>query len=183
MGKPTVDQLCELHAQVKDGRVTSLNLQGYLQKPDRFLPTVFAVTVNYGRTLQAMIKDGHYDWSNDDITHEHFPINRGREEKDELKLTLFHPNRPIESDEAIDEMAKHGLRPATLPELLALGEEHPDLQREFPVIALGSVWQDRRGSRRCPCLGGGASERYLYLRCFGGGWGERCRGLAVPVGK
>lgn len=181
--KPTVEQFFELVDQVKAGRVTTLNFQGFLEKPDRFLPTVFAVTVNYGRTLQAMIKDGHYDWSNDDITHEHFPINRGREEKDELKLTLFHPNRPIESDEAIDEMAKQGLRPATLPELLALGEEHPDLQREFPIIALGSVWQGRGGDRDCPCLDESAGERHLYLRCFGGEWDERCRFLAVPVGK
>jgi undecaprenyl-diphosphatase len=52
---------------------------------------------------------------------------------------LFHFNRDISSEDAIAEMDKDGFRPATLAELLALGEAQPELQKQFPIIALSSV--------------------------------------------
>lgn len=40
--RPTVDQLCELHLQIKAGRVTSLNFQLFLENPNRFVEEVQA---------------------------------------------------------------------------------------------------------------------------------------------
>lgn len=76
-------------------------------------------------------------------------------------------------------MAKDGKRPATLRELLAFGEANPELQREFPIIALGSVWVYRRGDRRVVCLGRYGSERRLRLDWYEYCWLACCRFLIV----
>ncbi|MFH1990409.1 MAG: hypothetical protein ABIJ19_00960 [Patescibacteria group bacterium] len=81
--------------------------------------------------------------------------------------------------EVLSELDKMGLRPVTLKELLALGEGFPNLQREFPIIALGSVW-DSDNFRHCPRLGGDTSERILFLSWITGRWwGDGYRFAAV----
>lgn len=54
---------------------------------------------------------------------------------------------------------QQGYRPATIEELLAFGEAHPNLQKRFLIFALGSIWQDTYNSRRAP---------YLWSRVAGG---------------
>jgi len=73
------------------------------------------------------------------------------------------------------------LRPATLPELLAFGAKYPDKQKEFPIMALGSVWIDPDGDRRVHSLGWVEGERELHLGWDKPGyvWGDYCRFLAV----
>ncbi len=73
-----------------------------------------------------------------------------------------------------------GYRPATLPELLALGKQYPEFQRWFPIIALGSVWRGQGGVRLAPCLSENAGKRGLGLDSFDFVWGAFCCFLAVP---
>ena len=74
----------------------------------------------------------------------------------------------MESDVMIAEMDKRGYRPATIEELLALGESHPALQREFPIIALGSCWMIPHGAGSLvPGLWAIFGDRYLAV-----GWLE-----------
>lgn len=136
---------------------------------------LFPVTVDYSRSLKEMIAAGKYDWINDDITDKHFPMAKG---KAELNLELVHFNKYISSDDAIAELKMRGMRPATLWELLAFGEKFPEKQREFPVIALASVWRHFSGGRRVPCLWSGAGGRYLGLFWCGLDWRGRFRFLA-----
>ena len=77
------------------------------------------------------------------------------------------------------EFEARGLRVATLPELLAFGAKCHEKQREFPIIALGSVWQYRDGRRRMPGLWYAASDRRLDLFWFVYRWYGYCRFLAV----
>lgn len=135
------------------------------------------VSVDYSRPLAEMIKAGHYDYANESITADNFPMTG--EGQVELDLTLIHFNRGITSKEAITEMRKMGMRPATLPELLALGEKYPEEQRQYPIIAFGSVRQHPLGDRDVPYLGEWSGERGLSLSWFDNGWGDRCRFLAV----
>lgn len=60
-------------------------------------------------------------------------------------------------------MDKIGLRPRGIEHLLAFGEKYPDIQREFPAVALGSRWQSSGGDWRVPYLDRDGSKRYLYL--------------------
>jgi len=144
---------------------------------------VFKVVVDYGQPLDEMIAAGKYDgYINSDITEKHFPIPKipaGLPAKVKLNLELVHFNKVMTSDQVLAELKKQGLRPATLPELLAFGAAYPDKQRESPIVALGSVWRLPDGYRYVPCLWSFADERDLNLSWFGDGWNEFYRFLVV----
>jgi len=138
---------------------------------------VFRVTVDHGKSLADMIADGKYDWKNDDITAEHFPIQgKGQQE---VEVILLHFNRAISSKEAIAEMDKAGYKPALIEHLLALGDGQPDLQRQFPIVALGSVWQSSGSNCDVPYLYGCGVNRSLNLRWFECEWSGVFRFAAV----
>ncbi len=139
-------------------------------------PLVLKVVVDYSMTLAEMIASGRYDWKNDDITTERFPV-KGKG-KVETTVELIHLNRVIATDEVKKEIDKMGMRPATMEELLAFGATFPEVQRRFPIIALGSVSQ-LGDFRDVPFLDVDDSERGLSLDWSDDEWGERCRFLAV----
>jgi hypothetical protein len=138
-------------------------------------PTL-SLKVNYDLRVEAAIKAGKYDWTNDNITDKNFPTSRTGQHEVEMKL--FHFNRDMTSEQVIEELKKQGYRPAELHELLVLGEKYPDLQRQFPIIALGSVWQDW-DDRFVPCLCRRGDERFLIPGYFNSRWDGRCRFAAV----
>ncbi len=139
-----------------------------------------SLTVDYGQDLKQMIANGKYGSCNYDITEKNFPMPTELVgEKVVVSAKLFHFNHVISSEEAIAEMEKEGFRPATLAELLALGEAQPDLQRQFPILALGSVLRRANGTRHVPYLDVLGDKRNLYLLPFGADWHYTCRFLAV----
>ncbi len=140
-----------------------------------------SLTVGYSQTVEQMIAAGKYDRKNsDDITDKHFPLPAELSgQKTAVSSKLFHFNRDISSENAIAEMDKAGYRPAILSELLALGAKYPELQRQFPIVALGSVWHDADGDRVVPCLSVDGGERELGLDWCGVGWDADCRFLGV----
>lgn len=165
----TVDQVIEL--------IENSNIQS-----EKVIDTSSEITLNidYTKTVEQAIIDGNYDWKNSDITSKNFPISPEMVgKKMEAQTKLFHFNRDISSEDVISEMDKAGYRPATLMELLVLGILFPELQRQFPVVALGSVWRDAHAYRHVPFLGVSDSERALYLGWFASGWGARFRFLGV----
>ena len=133
----------------------------------------YRVVVNYTHTLAEMIKAGKYDYANSDINAKNFPVSGAGTR--ETEIALFHFNKNMSSGQVIAEMEKAGYRPAKIEELLALAEFHPELQREFPIIALGSVWRSPVGDLNVPYLNRYDSRRGLRLDWFGGGWGDGCR--------
>jgi len=137
----------------------------------------FYIVVDYSKSLAQMIQSGNYDWVNDNITSSHFPIQV--QGKAELNPELIHYGKYMDSDDIVRDMDNRGLRPATLPELLAFGATYPDKQREFPIVALGSVWRYWYGSRDVACLYGVGSGRGLGLVVWGSGWYDGYRFLAV----
>jgi len=113
-----------------------------------------AIVVDYRMSLHEMIEAGGYDYVNDDINAERFPISGTGTMS--LDLELVHIGRSISSDAAEKELEKRGLRPATIAELLAFGAAHPEVQRSLPIVALGSVC-GVGGYRSVPYLREGAS--------------------------
>lgn len=129
------------------------------------------------KSLQDAIAAGKYDYANDYITAEHFKLEG--EIVVDTELVLYHPDRDIESDDVVKELDQMGLRPATLQELCAFGEKYPDIQREFPVVALGSVCVGSGGDRRVPSLDFWFALRKLCLLYWDGEWSSFCRFLAA----
>ena len=139
--------------------------------------SVCSITVDYALTLEQMIAAGRYDWKNGDITAKNFTVTGTGTVK--LEVRLFHYGRGMSTKDVLKDIDQNGYRPIKIEELLALGATKPELQREFPIIALGSVWQDLRGGRDVPFLSGDGSRRHLNLRWIGRGWSEICRFGAV----
>lgn len=137
----------------------------------------YKVLVDCGQTLQQMIANGKYDYANSDINASNFPMQGSGQQN--VVVELVHFGRDMSSEEVLKEFEARGLRAAMLPELLVFGATYPEKQREFPVIALGSVWRGRGGDRRVACLGRRGSGRGLGLGWGGGGWGVGCRFAAV----
>ena len=138
------------------------------------------LVVDYVCPLQDAIVAGNYDFVNESITAENFPPHEHERGKKPAFFKLFHFNRYIESKAAITEMDKQGYRPASLRELLAYGKENPELQRQFPIIALLSVWVDpSSGYRHVPVLWGNIDKRSLRLDYFEDRWASNSRFLAV----
>ena len=124
----------------------------------------FRVRVNYDLSVKEAVSAGKYDWENDDINDKNFPSKRSG--LAQIDIRLVHFNKDMSSEDVLKELDKMGLRPAELPELLALGAEYPDEQRKYPIVALGSVWRGWGGSRVVPCLVRGGGERYTGLSWF-----------------
>lgn len=181
MAKVTLEQVSELHRQIESGRVTREAFQAFLRNPEQFealsADPLFRVTVDYGLPLAQMIASGKYDWTNGDITPERFPIQG--EGKAPRELVLVHLDKVATTDEALAELDRRGLRPAKIEELLALGAARPELQKEFPIVALGSRFVSRRGGRFFAYLGWFGNGRKLDLGWDGSGWRGVCRFLAV----
>lgn len=137
----------------------------------------YSLTINYSHSVEDGVKAGQYDWTNSDITSSHFPSEEVGTK--DVSIELIHFGRNMGTSEVLSELDKMDLRPATLKEFLALGEKHPNLQREIPIVALGSVWQDPLGDRFCAYLYGHGSKRGLGLRWVVSEWVGGCRFAAV----
>lgn len=194
MATPTFPQTQHFYRLVEEGKITAENFQTFLANPNKFFEeNGFPVPIDYGKSLVDMIVAGRYDWKNNNITAEHFPIERPKLSSDgpyrtpgvngtaDVKLRLVHLGRDAKTKEVEEHLEAIGLLPAKIEHLLAFGAKFPDKQREFPIVALGSVWVRSVGRRLMPFLGGGGSERVLYLHWSDPtyGWVDDCRFLAV----
>lgn len=140
----------------------------------------FELTVDYGRTLTKMMVAGKYDWITASITEDRYPLpTELLGKKITVSTGLFYFNRAICSKDAITEMNKMGYRPATIAEVLALGESQPDLQSKFPIVALGSVWYNSYGRGYVLILHVDTGMRELHLDRSDDDWSRNCRFLAV----
>lgn len=135
------------------------------------------VVVDYSMTLRQMIATGHYDWTNSNINVDHFPIFG--EGKVEVETFLVHLGKDASTEEVLEEMDRLGLRPAEIEVGLAFGAKYPDLQHQFPIIFLGSVWLHGNGLRRVPSLDVYGGKRKLELYFYVHVWRFNCRFLAV----
>lgn len=137
--------------------------------------------------LEDMIGDGKYANVNNIkkfINTNNFP-SQGEPSVSVIRLISFNQAisaRTISSKNALVKIDKRGFRPATAHELAAFGAAYPDVQKEFPVIALGSVWQSPIGPI-IVVLGTDKSRtlRLLAISKFehDGGWPSHCRFAVV----
>ena len=135
---------------------------------------MYPVIVNYDLSLRGMIRAGGYKWVNSSITAKNFPVEGDGQIY--VTIELVHFDHSITSDKVLSELDKRGLRAATLSELLAFGATYPDVQREFPVFALGSMGQDRGGYCYVQHLWSDSDGRRLHSRWLGDGWlANNCR--------
>lgn len=130
-------------------------------------------------TFIKAIEAGNYDWIHEDINENNFPLLN--EEFGDKDVAIFHFNRNISSEDVVIKMDNADCRPATLMELLALGEKYPDLYNEFPIVALGSFMlrHDTYGLVPALWVDPVVGKRSLSVGDWGGEWTAFYRFLAV----
>jgi len=162
-----VDQCLYLLAQ-PEGDITIKAVAKLIAEAGQAAVGIFHLVVDYTLSLSDLIALGGFDRVNPNITAEHFSAKGKGKQK--VKVELWHPNKYFSNgDEVIAELktAKPGYRFATLWELITLAINQPDLQRQFPIAALGSIWLQAAGDRLFAFLDGSDSECDLYLGRLG----------------
>ncbi|MBA3565476.1 MAG: hypothetical protein H0W31_01320 [Actinobacteria bacterium] len=134
----------------------------------------YPVTIDDRQPLAQLIEAGGYDQVNGKITEASFPMQRGG--LAERELTLVHLSRVASTDEVEHALDELSLRSAKIEELLAFGATYPQAQRQFPIVALGSI---ETSYRRRPFLWGSPRVRHLDLRFDEKIWSGNIRFLTV----
>ncbi len=127
----------------------------------------FYLEVNYNLKIKQMVKRGKYNLVNRNITNKHFPPFFKNKKRWEMKLILFRCW--TSSLTALAVMNKLEVRPANALEILRFGEIHPNIQKEFPVVALGQIWLNNK-TCYVIMLDKYGYKRRLSLGCFDKDW-------------
>lgn len=137
----------------------------------------FVVFIGWEFSFDEMLKAGNYDSVNPNITKENFRLDdEGKTEED---IFILHLDRTMTSVEAIAEMEKQKLRPATSSHAIYFGARYPEEQTKHPIIFLGSTWVDSHGDQNVPYLDVIDGKRRLGLEWFGRDWYAEFRFAAV----
>lgn len=142
----------------------------------QYLDRTISITMDLSKTMAQLIADGKYDWVNESI-QKHFSV-QVQEGSRTTEVHLLHYKKDMSTDAVLADMDRQGLRPMTFLELLWIGIRYPELQRDFPIVALGTV-QQVSGDRSVACLCRYGSGRGLDLSWVGVVWGEDFRFGAV----
>ena len=137
----------------------------------------FRVSVDYGRSVEDGVDSGKYGWAASSITSKHFHTNQTGVVWVEVELVPFF--RRMLTGEALNELGLMGCSPSNTHQLLALGEQYPEVQRRFPIAALGSGWEHHRGRIFFPYLDSYGSRRDLRLFCIEKEWSRTCQFAVV----
>lgn len=145
--------------------------------PDPVICELGELTVGDNATVEDMTRKGEYDGyqPNIDLNCKHFSITR----RGPRKLYLVHFKKEMATKDVVAAVAALPDKELALVEdLLTVGAhpKHKELQREFPIICLGSS-AVLSGSRYVPCLGRWGDKRGLDLHGYDQMWGDRCRFL------
>lgn len=105
--------------------------------PDNDGGNMFIVKVNHDLSLADMIRAGKYQKVRlelSDLAKQALAVgSRGVEE---VRIQLFHFGRMIGTVEVAQELEKSGCRPATIPELLAIGAQYPMRQKQCRIATI-----------------------------------------------
>ena len=130
---------------------------------------IFRLTkIGDGRTTEELVLAGNYNYTNHNINSRNFPVRRTTSVSREIVLLEF--DREISSEEAIVEAANHGLEQPVYEDALYCGVEHPEVQRERPVVFLHEPCRYPYGPLDVLSLWGYAGDRGLDLLSFGNRW-------------
>ncbi len=135
--------------------------------------TVVNVTVNYGLTLEEMIRGGCYGEVDPGITGSNFPLSGHGRLSRQVKLASFGICLP--TPVVITELEQFRLIPAPLEFVLGIGSQHPGIQEKTPVVCLGSRWKEAEDDKSVPAIGIHEGKRVLCLCYYDlGEWEDNC---------
>ncbi len=141
------------------------------------MSTFYPVIVDYDIAVEEAIKLGNYDWVEKFITQNNFPNKK--KGKGELIVDIIHLNCWVFTEEVLKELDRIRYRPVDFMELLAFSAKYPDVQREFTVVALGSVYRLPSGYYSSPTLHNRPGHEDRWLCSSSDPWYPESRFAAV----
>jgi len=124
----------------------------------------YTVNVDYDKTVEQLLVN--IGGSDNYITSQHFPSNESGH--GQVVIYLVSLKEKINYEDVLEELDRQGLRPATLKELLALGDTYLDLGL---IVAFGSTWRDSADGRLAvPCLNSFDSGHTVFHYLLDGDW-------------
>ena len=129
----------------------------------------YDIVIGDGRSTEELVAAGGYAYAHSCVTSDNFPA-RQFNGKRERELVLIQFDREVTSGDAIAEAARLGLERPVYEDALSFGAEHPDVQRERPVVFLHDPWFGFFGRRDVVSLWTNAGRRELGLEGFDEPW-------------
>jgi len=184
----------ELAAAIrKDGGVTrafdALHREFFPEEDKPVAPApeqivTYTAQVHYGVTPSHAQLQKEFNWVWDGWKNTSFErldvckdIPFANEVKD-VAFELVHLAQYMSTEAVLAELDRRGLRPATHEELLGFARKYPELQRQFPIVALGSITLIG-GHRRVAYVRRSDDGRDLDLYVADDDWRDDDRFLAV----
>lgn len=138
--------------------------------------STYPLVVDYSKRIKTLVGLGKYDRCEGEIISQKFSTAYKGEVWLEALLVYF--DTAITDEDVVTELDKIGLRPGELHELLIFGVQHPEIQCQFPIIALGTI-VELGNVCGAPCSSGSKNAgRQLGFTYCGGKWGGGHRFLA-----
>ncbi|HOZ53164.1 MAG TPA: hypothetical protein PK142_00620 [bacterium] len=101
------------------------------------------IKIDYNANFDDMIVRGGYVEVDRDINEKKFPKDSVALDSSccvcDIFVKIFYFPNNCSTIDIIETMEDSGYRPASLLELLFFGEAYPNLQKTFPIVALGSI--------------------------------------------
>lgn len=149
--------LADLNHKLRYGKITPKQLERFLRKEDPFSAAAYAkdsvltLNVDRGRSFQESIATRIYCSVDGDVRNRDFQFTGTGNVPTNIVFVYF--NEKVRIERVFKEMQKRHVRPADIQELLAIGQQRPQLHRLFSIAALGTVWKEGR-YEWAPCLHG-----------------------------
>src|SRR3989338_3545012 len=115
-----------------------------LSKAAEKIGNVFKI-VKTSYTTSELIRCGRYDWVNNWITDERFPIAKHAQKLQKIELVGF--DHDPTSEEVLEDFIRRGLKRPTYEDGLCFGVQCPEEQRRHPIVFLHEPVQGSGGYR------------------------------------
>ena len=150
-----------------NGELLAHVLKDALSPSGKLASNSFSVTCE-GAKASELIRLGNYDWSDDWITDERFPIER--HEPVERMVEVVQLNHDPTSEEVLEELKRRGLERPTYEDALYFGATYPEEQRKRPLVFFHEPVLDMNDFHDVLVLSAGVVKRSLGLGWFDGLW-------------
>jgi len=134
----------------------------------------YRITVGDGRSTEALVAAGDYGYAHSCLISENFPARHGRGRR-QRELWLLEFEGDVTADDVIREATARGLARPTYEDALYFGIEHPEVQRERPVVFRHEPWFGYFGRWEVVYLWCNAGRRELGLEGFDATWDRSYR--------
>ncbi len=122
-----------------------------------------------GRSTEALVEAGGYDYAHSCVTSDNFPARRTPAAA-VRHVVLVGIEHDCTTPDVVAHAARLGLVPPAYEDALYFGAAYPDVQRYGPVVFLHDPWLGFFGRRDVLCLWSNAGRRELGLEGFDEVW-------------